>query len=106
MLQIMKPIQVYVTDRDLAALKAWARARHASVSDVVRGAVHAIVHSQERDPFLAAIGMLSGLGNASVDHDRLIVEAEERVRGEGKAKHRRPNPVRGHRGMARTARSG
>lgn len=114
----MKPLQVYLADDDMARLKAWARDRNATASDVVREAVRAIVRSHDPDPFFAAAGMLDGLGDASVHHDRLVVEAEESARVQqaspksknarakgGTAQRGGARPVRRHRGVARLPRS-
>lgn len=110
-ISLMKPIQVYLADDDMARLKAWARERGATASDVVREAVRAIVRSHDPDPFFAAAGMLSGLGDASVNHDRLVVEAEESARAVkvskpgNPTKRRGARAVRGHRGVAGVPRS-
>ena len=56
-----RPLQVYLDDDDLARLEAWSRNKGCTKSAVVRAAIRAFTRPSERDPLLAASGMIDGL---------------------------------------------
>lgn len=58
---IMKPLQVYMDDAELARLETWSRARGWTKSQAVRAAVRALTSPRAEDPLLAASGMIHGL---------------------------------------------
>jgi hypothetical protein len=55
-----KPLQVYLDERDLRELEAWAKKRGWSKSQAIRAAVAALVRQAE-DPVLGLSGILHGL---------------------------------------------
>lgn len=55
---IMKPLQVYLDEAELARLDAWARQRGWTKSQAVRAAVRALTRPVESDPVLAISGMI------------------------------------------------
>jgi hypothetical protein len=66
-----RPLQVYLDDDDLARLDAWSRDKGWTKSHVVRAAIRAFIRPPERDPLLAASGMIDGLppdGSERFDH--------------------------------------
>ena len=62
LLRIMKPLQVYVDDAELARLEEWARGRRMSKSQAIRAAIRALTQRADDDPLLSLSGMV---------HDRL-----------------------------------
>ena len=70
-----KPLQVYIDEKELMLLDAWARKRNWTKSQAIRAAVRALVRSGEDDPLLAASGMIDGLPeDCSEQFDRHIME--------------------------------
>jgi hypothetical protein len=66
-----KPLQVYLDERDLAALEAWSRQRGWNKSQAIRAAVRALTRPADGDPLLAASGAIDGLPrdlSARLDH--------------------------------------
>lgn len=55
-----KPLQVYLDERDLKDLDAWAKKRGWTKSRAIRAAVKALVRPDE-DPILSLSGTLDGL---------------------------------------------
>lgn len=70
-----RPLQVYLDESEWENLARWARARGWTKSQAVRAAVRALTRSREREPLLAASGMIDGLpADASQDMDRYLSE--------------------------------
>ena len=66
-----RPLQVYLDDDDVARLETWSRERGWTKSQVVRAALRAFIRPPERDPLLAASGMIDDLpadGSERFDH--------------------------------------
>jgi len=66
-----RPLQVYLDDDDLARLETWSRAKGWTKSQVVRAAIRSFTRPLERDPLLAASGMIDDLppdGSQRFDH--------------------------------------
>jgi hypothetical protein len=89
-----KPLQVYLEERELARLAAWARARGWTKSQAIRAAVRALTRSREEDPLLASSGMLDALPpDVSEQFDRHLEEtfvAKTAARQPGKKRPARP----------------
>ena len=56
-----RPLQVYLDDRDLEQLDAWARARGWTKSQAIRAAVRALTRRPADDPLLDLSGDIEGL---------------------------------------------
>jgi len=56
-----RPLQVYLDQRDLGALEAWARQRGWTKSQAVRAAIRALTRPPEEDPLLRLAGAVDGL---------------------------------------------
>ena len=70
-----KPLQVYIDEKELRLLEAWASKRKWTKSQAIRAAVRALVRSEEADPLLAASGMIDGLPeDCSEQFDRHVME--------------------------------
>jgi hypothetical protein len=54
-------LQVYLEDRDLEQLEAWARARGWTKSQAIRAAVRALTRRPATDPLLDLSGDIDGL---------------------------------------------
>ncbi len=72
---MMKPLQVYVEEGDLARLGRWAKDRGWTKSQAVRAALRALLASGETDSLLSASGMIDGLPpDASERFDQYLEE--------------------------------
>jgi hypothetical protein len=70
-----RPLQVYLDDRELDGLDAWARARGWTKSQAVRVAIRALTRSPAKDPLLELRGDIDGLpADLSANFDRYIGE--------------------------------
>ena len=58
---MMKPLQIYMDERELQLLDVWARARGWTKSHAIRMAVRALTRIGEKDPLIKASGMIEGL---------------------------------------------
>jgi len=56
-----RPLQVYLDERDLDQLDAWARERGWTKSQAIRAAVRALTHRPAADPLLDLSGDIDGL---------------------------------------------
>ena len=56
-----RPLQVYLDERDLEQLEAWARARGWTKSQAIRAAVRALTRRPAKDPILELSGDIDGL---------------------------------------------
>ena len=56
-----RPLQVYLDERDLEQLDAWARARGWTKSQAIRAAVRALTRQRVEDPLLDLSGDIDGL---------------------------------------------
>jgi hypothetical protein len=56
-----RPLQVYLDDRDLEQLEAWARERGWTKSQAIRVAVRALTRRAAQDPLLELSGDIDGL---------------------------------------------
>jgi len=56
-----RPLQVYLDDRDLERLDAWARERGWTKSQAIRAAVRALTRRPSDDPVLDLSGDIDGL---------------------------------------------
>jgi len=65
---IMKPLQVYVDDAELARLEEWARGRRMSKSQAIRAAIRALTQRADDDAILSLSGTV---------HDRLPADVSE-----------------------------
>ncbi|MBM4440858.1 MAG: ribbon-helix-helix protein, CopG family [Candidatus Rokubacteria bacterium] len=70
-----KPLQVYLDERDLAGLEAWAQARGWTKSQAIRAAVRALTRRPAGDPLLDLSGDIDGLpSDLSESFDRYLNE--------------------------------
>lgn len=88
----MRPLQVYLDERDLARLDAWARRRGWTKARAVRLAVRALTGTPARDPLLDLSGDIDGLpGDLSERFDRYLDETfVAEPRAPFRARRRRP----------------
>jgi hypothetical protein len=56
-----RPLQVYLDERDLERLEAWARGRGWTKSQAIRAAVRALTRRPSEDPLLDLSGDIDGL---------------------------------------------
>jgi hypothetical protein len=56
-----RPLQVYLDDKDLERLEAWARERGWTKSQAIRAAVRALARQPGDDPLLGLSGDIDGL---------------------------------------------
>jgi hypothetical protein len=92
-----RPLQIYLDDRDLDGLDAWARARGWTKSQAVRVAIRALTRPRGEDPLLELSGDIDGLPpDLSASFDRYIQETYvAEPRAPYTARRRRPrSPVR------------
>jgi hypothetical protein len=69
-----KPLQVYLAERDMKDLEAWAKRRGWTKSEAIRAAVRALVRPDE-DPILSLSGIAKGLpSDASVNFNKYFAE--------------------------------
>ncbi len=72
---LMKPLQVYMDEGELARLAAWSRQRGLTKSQAVRMAVRATMRAVGDDPLLQLSGSIHGLpSEASAQFDRYLQE--------------------------------
>ena len=70
-----RPLQIYLDDRDLQQLDAWARERGWTKSQAVRVAIRALTRRPAEDPVLELSGDLDGLPeDLSENFDRYLNE--------------------------------
>jgi hypothetical protein len=70
-----RPLQVYLEERDLDRLDAWARARGWTKSQAIRAAVRALTRRPAEDPLLDLSGDIEGLpADLSRHFDRYLAE--------------------------------
>ena len=70
-----RPLQVYLDDRDLEHLEAWARERGWTKSQAIRAAVRALTRRPTQDPLLDLSGDIDGLpADLSENFDRYLNE--------------------------------
>jgi hypothetical protein len=70
-----RPFQVYLDERDLRRLEAWARAHGWTKSRAVRAAIRALTRQPADDPVLDLSGDLDGLpADLSENFDRYVNE--------------------------------
>jgi Ribbon-helix-helix protein, copG family len=70
-----KPLQVYLDERELERLEAWARERGWTKSQVIRAAVRALTRGHAQDPLLDLSGDIDGLpADLSENFDRYLDE--------------------------------
>ena len=70
-----RPLQVYLDERDLERLDAWARERGWTKSQAVRAAVRALTRQPAEDPLLDLSGDIDGLpADLSQNFDRYLDE--------------------------------
>jgi hypothetical protein len=71
-----RPLQVYLDERDLAQLDAWARERGWTKSQAIRAAVRALTRRPTGDPLLDLSGDIDGLpADLSQSFDRYLNES-------------------------------
>ncbi len=58
---MIKPLQIYMDEHELALLSAWARERGWTKSRAVRAAIRALTRAQEKDTLMQGCGMIDGL---------------------------------------------
>jgi hypothetical protein len=92
-----RPLQIYLDDRDLDRLDAWARKRGWTKSQAVRAAIRALTRPPAKDPLLELSGDIDGLpADLSASFDRYLGEtyvAESPVPYAARRRRARP-PVR------------
>jgi hypothetical protein len=72
---MMRPLQVYLDERDLERLDAWARERGWTKSQAIRAAVRALTRRPAEDPLLELSGDIDGLpADLSRNLDRYLDE--------------------------------
>jgi|ERR671918_363106 hypothetical protein len=90
-----RPLQVYLDERDLKRLEAWARGRGWTKSQAIRAAVRALTRPAGQDPVLELSGTIEGLPpDCSEQLDRYLEEtfvAENSARPQGRARRVRPS---------------
>jgi hypothetical protein len=70
-----RPLQVYLEERDLEQLDAWARERGWTKSQAIRAAVRALTRRPASDPLLDLSGDIDGLpADLSRSFDRYLSE--------------------------------
>jgi hypothetical protein len=70
-----RPLQVYLDERDLERLDAWARERGWTKSQAIRAAVRALTRRPAEDPLLELSGDIDGLpADLSRNLDRYLDE--------------------------------
>ena len=70
-----RPLQVYLDERDLERLAAWARDRGWTKSQAIRAAVRALTRRPDEDPLLDLSGDIEGLPpDLSHSFDRYLDE--------------------------------
>jgi hypothetical protein len=70
-----RPLQVYLDERDLEQLEAWARGRGWTKSQAIRVAVRALTRRPAEDPLLELSGDIDGLPSDLSEHfDRYLNE--------------------------------
>ena len=70
-----RPLQVYLDERDLERLDAWARGRGWTKSQAIRAAVRALTRRSTDDPLLDLSGDIDGLpADLSRSFDRYLDE--------------------------------
>ena len=70
-----RPLQVYLDDKDLDRLEAWARERGWTKSQAIRVAVRALTRKPADDPLLGLSGDIHGLpADLSANFQRYIDE--------------------------------
>jgi hypothetical protein len=70
-----RPLQVYLDERDLERLEAWARQRGWTKSQAIRAAVRALTRPPGEDPVLELSGDIDGLpADLSQHFDRYLDE--------------------------------
>jgi len=70
-----RPLQVYLDERDLEQLDAWARERGWTKSQAIRVAVRALTRRPADDPLLELSGDIDGLpADLSANLDRYLNE--------------------------------
>jgi hypothetical protein len=70
-----RPLQVYLDERDLEQLEAWARERGWTKSQAIRAAVRALTRRPAEDPLLELSGDIDGLpADLSQNFDRYLDE--------------------------------
>jgi hypothetical protein len=92
-----RPLQVYLDDKDLERLEAWARERGWTKSQAIRAAVRALTRKPVDDPLLGLSGDIDGLpADLSANFQRYL---DETFVAESPApyrtnRRRSPRPVR------------
>ena len=74
-----KPLQVYLRQEQLDALRGLSDKQHVSLAELVRQAVDRLLSETpvEEDPLWDIVGLgASGVGNIAEAHDQYLVEAE------------------------------
>ena len=70
-----RPLQVYLDERDLERLEAWARERGWTKSQAIRAAVRVLTRRPAEDPVLELSGDIDGLpADLSRNFDRYLDE--------------------------------
>jgi hypothetical protein len=70
-----RPLQVYLDEKDLERLDAWARARGWTKSQAIRAAVRALTRRPAADPLLELSGDIDGLpADLSANFQRYLDE--------------------------------
>jgi Ribbon-helix-helix protein, copG family len=70
-----RPLQVYLDERDLERLEAWARERGWTKSQAIRAAVRVLTRRPAEDPVLELSGDIDGLSaDLSLNFDRYLDE--------------------------------
>ena len=74
-----KPLQVYLRQEQLDALRGLSEKQHVSLAELVRQAVDRLLNETpvEEDPLWDIVGLgASGIGNLAEAHDQYLTEAE------------------------------
>ena len=90
-----RPFQVYLDDKDLARLEAWAHQRGWTKSQAVRVAIRALTRSPADEPLLELSGDIDGLPEDLSEHfDRYLNETfVAEPLGPYRARRRRTRPI-------------
>jgi hypothetical protein len=89
---IMKPLQVYVDERELAHLERWSRRHRMTKSQAIRAAIRAMTRPKSEDALLTLSGMVHDdlPADVSEQFDRYLQETFVAERPASYAKRPRP----------------
>ena len=87
-----RPLQVYLDERDLEQLEAWAREHRWTKSQAIRAAVRALTRRPSKDPLLELSGDIDGLPADVSEHfgrylnETFVAESRAPYRARGRSR--------------------